>query len=73
MVIFPVTSMYTTQGLKFEKKKILILHIYIHFCDWTILDKRAISQMGKSQRGLRTCMRSHSLPIRAMLFTEGPD
>ena len=62
MVIFPVTSMHTTQDLKLKKKKkkSLILHIYIHFCDWTILAKKAVSQMGKSQRGLRTCMRSHS-------------
>ena len=45
---------------KKKKKKSLILHIYIHFCDWTILAKKAVSQMGKSQRGLRTCMRSHS-------------
>lgn len=60
MVIFPVTSMYTTQDLKIKKKKILILHIYVHFCDWTIPAKKAISQMGKSQRGLRTRIRSNS-------------
>ena len=47
MVIFPVTSMYTTQDLKIKKKKILILHIYVHFCDWTIPAKKSHFTNGK--------------------------